>query len=93
MPSRRSLLAVGGDEDLGVADAGDDGALGLRGEHAGREGEGLVGPRDGPGNGDGFSHGGFSSGARLRSGVGGPVASSQSAILPTPMAERWATGN
>ena len=45
MPSRTPLGGVGGDEDDGVADAGHDCALGLLGQLARLEGQGLVGAR------------------------------------------------
>ena len=49
MPSRTDLARGGGDEDLGVAEADDDGAVGVAGELAGLEGQGLVGsPATGP---------------------------------------------
>ena len=51
-----ALGGVGRDERFGARDLGDDGALGLEGELARLEREGLVGAGDGPGNGDGFSH-------------------------------------
>ena len=51
------VVAVGGDEGTGVPDAGDDGALRLRGEDARLEGQGLVRAGDRRGHGDGVSHG------------------------------------
>jgi hypothetical protein len=51
------LLTVGRDEDGGLAELHDDGALRLRGELARLEGEHLVGgPRNRAGNGNGVSH-------------------------------------
>ena len=41
MPSRTSGRGVGGGQDDGVADLADDGALGLRGQQAGLEAQGL----------------------------------------------------
>ena len=51
-----ALGGVGGDQDVGAADPGDDGALALVGELAGLEREGLVGAADGPRDVDGVSH-------------------------------------
>jgi hypothetical protein len=56
-PLPDAAVAVGGHEHLGGADAGHDGALGLLGELAGLEGQGLVGPAHGSGCGGGVSHG------------------------------------
>ena len=42
-----ALGGGGGDEHDGVADADDDGAVGLAGQLAGLEGQGLVGAADG----------------------------------------------
>ncbi len=47
----------GGGQQDGVADAGNDGAVGQVGQLAGLEGQGSVGAADGPRYGDGVSHG------------------------------------
>ena len=51
-----ALGGVGGDEGFGARDLGDHGALGLEGELARLEREGLVGAADGPRNDDGVRH-------------------------------------
>ena len=74
---------VGRGQHGGAADRGDDGALALRGQLAGLEGERLVGPGHGTADADGVSHEGLLSmpgasagrcGAAGRFPVGDPLA-------------------
>ena len=89
MPSRTLLAAVAVTSTTVSPMLADDGALGLLGELAGLEGEGLVGARDGAGDGDGVSHGA----APLSWCRSCDRAGSQLAARPEPDARAVATGS